>query len=180
MAPMLAGDLVRLRPLALSDAPGLVLLLNDRAVSRNLRVRTPVSLTAEREFIESLSRTRSQLVLGVEARDDGRLLGVCGLHQLEDPARQAELGLFLGGPEEWGKGFGTEVTRLLCGHGFGPLALNRVWLHVYADNLRGLRTYQRVGFRREGLLRQAASREGTLVDVIAMGLLRSEWAAAQR
>ncbi len=127
------GRKVELRPLMQADAPRLVALLGDPVVNRNLRVRTPVSLAVEREFIAALPRATDQLVLGVAARDDGRLLGVAGLHQLSDPARQAELGLFLGGPEEWGKGFGTEATWLLCGQGFGPLGLNR----ILAPRLRG-------------------------------------------
>lgn len=175
MLPTLAGEKVRLRPLVLADAPRLVELLNDPEVNRNLRLRTPITLAAEREFISALAHAVDQLVLGVTARDDGRLLGVCGLHQLGDPARQAELGLFLGGPEEWGKGFGTEVTRLLCRHGFEVMGLNRIWLHVFADNVRGLRAYERAGFRREGVLREAAVREGERVDVVSMGILRREW-----
>ncbi len=175
MLPTLTGRKVRLRPLVIPDAPRLVQLLSIPEVSRNLRLRTPVSLPAEREFIAALAHATEQLVLGITALDDGRLMGVCGLHQLGDPARQAELGLFLGGPEEWGKGYGTEVTRLLCAHGFEVMGLNRIWLHVYADNERGLRAYQRVGFRREGVLRQAAVRDGGHVDVVAMGILRREW-----
>jgi RimJ/RimL family protein N-acetyltransferase len=175
MLPTLTGEKVKLRPLVLPDAPRLVALLADQQVSRNLRLRTPVTLAAEREFIAALAHATDQLVLGITALEDGRLMGVCGLHQLGDPARQAELGLFLGGPEEWGKGYGTEVTRLLCRHGFEAMALNRIWLHVYVDNERGIRAYQRVGFRREGLLRQAALRDREHVDVLAMGILRSEW-----
>src|SRR5512142_2888633 len=179
MLPTLTGQKVRLRPLAIPDAPRLVTLLADPAVSRNLRLRAPPTLAAEREFIASLPHATDQLVLGITALDDGRLLGVCGLHQLGDPARQAELGLFLGGPEEWGKGYGTEVTRLLCAHGFEVMGLNRIWLHVYADNERGLRAYERVGFRREGVLRQAALRGEEHVDVIAMGMLRREWESSR-
>jgi len=175
MLPTLTGEKVRLRPLVIPDAPRLVALLGDPAVNRNLRLRTPVTLAAEREFIAALAHATDQLVLGITALDDGRLMGVCGLHQLGDPARQAELGLFLGGPEEWGRGYGTEVTRLLCKHGFEVMGLNRIWLHVYADNQRGLRAYQRVGFHREGVLRKAAVRDGEYVDVVAMGILRSEW-----
>ncbi len=175
MLPTLLGDKVTLRPLVVPDAPRLVALLNDDAVSRNLRLRTPVSLAAEREFIAALPHATDQLVLGISVRQDGRLIGVGGLHQLTDPARQAELGLFLGGPEEWGKGYGTETTALLCAHGFEALKLNRIWLHVFADNERGLRAYARVGFQREGVLRQAAIRDGAYVDVITMSVLRGEW-----
>ncbi len=177
MLPTLLGEKVRMRPLVVSDAPRLVALLSDPAVTRNLRLRAPVTLAAEREFIAALPHTTDQLVLGITAREDGRLLGVGGLHQLTDSARQAELGLFLGPAGEWGKGYGTEVTRLLCAHGFDVLKLNRIWLHVFADNERALRAYARIGFQREGVLREAAVRGGEHVDVVSMGLLRREWVA---
>jgi RimJ/RimL family protein N-acetyltransferase len=50
-----------------------------------------------------------------------------------------------------------------------------VWLHVYEDNPRGLRSYQKLGFREEGRLRQHAFHGGRYWDVITMGLLRDEW-----
>ena len=90
---------------------------------------------------------------------------------------QAEFGIFLGGPDEWGKGYGQEATRLVVGWGFEALALNRIWLHVHADNERGIHAYEKVGFRTEGLLRQPAWREGRFVDVVSMAVLREEWSA---
>jgi RimJ/RimL family protein N-acetyltransferase len=178
--PVLSGARVVLRPLVRADAPRLVALLADPAVRANLRLTGPVTLEQEEEFIETVGRATDQLVLGVVAADDGRLLGVTGLHQLGDPARQAEFGIFLGGPAEWGRGFGGEATRLVVDHGFDVLGLNRIWLHVHADNARGLRAYARAGFRREGLLRQGARRGDRFVDVIAMAILREEWAAGAR
>jgi RimJ/RimL family protein N-acetyltransferase len=177
MLPTLVGEKVKLRPLLVPDAPRLVALLADARITRNLRLRTPVTLAAEREFIAALPHATDQLVLGITVRDDGRLIGVAGLHQLTDPARQAELGLFLGGPEEWGRGYGTEVTRLLCAHGFDVLKLNRIWLHVFADNERAMRAYVRVGFQREGVLREAAVRGSERLDVVSMAILRAEWVA---
>ncbi|MGC4000524.1 MAG: GNAT family protein [Anaeromyxobacter sp.] len=178
--PFLVGEKVSLRPLDATDAPRLVTLLNDPAVRRNLRLDRPVSLAAEHEFIAALARATDQVVLGVAARDDGRLLGVTGLHQLGDAARQAEFGIFLGGPQEWGKGFGQEATRLIVDYGFGTLNLNRIWLHVNAGNQRGVRAYQKVGFKTEGVLRQASFRDGAYQDVVAMAILREEWAPPGR
>jgi diamine N-acetyltransferase len=175
--PVLTGERVVLRPLVRADAPRLTALLGDPAVRANLRLTGPVTLAQEEEFIDAVARAGDQVVSGIAARDDGRLLGVTGLHHLDDPARQAEFGIFLGGPEEWGRGFGGEATRLLVDHGFDVLGLNRIWLHVYADNERGLRAYARAGFRREGVLRQAARRGDRYLDVIAMGILWEDWAA---
>lgn len=179
MRPVLSGERVVLRPLVRADAPRLTALLADPAVRRNLRLAGPVTVAQEEEFIDAVARTAEQLVLGVTARTDGRLLGVTGLHQLGDPARQAEFGIFLGGPEEWGQGSGGEATRLVVDHGFEVLGLNRIWLHVHADNVRGLRAYARAGFRQEGVLRQAAWRGDRYVDVVAMAILREDWAASR-
>lgn len=176
-SPVLVGERVTLRPLEAGDAPRLVAILNHPEVRRGLRLDRPVSLVAEQEYIVALARSRAQLVLAVLARAEDRLVGTTGLHHLGDPARQAEFGIVLGGPEAWGQGFGGEATRLLVAHGFEALRLNRIWLHVHADNARGLRAYARVGFRREGLLRQAARRGDRHVDVVSMAILREEWAA---
>ncbi len=177
--PRIEGDKILLRPLVREDAPRLTQILNDGAVRRNLRLERPVSLAAEQEFIAALAHTTDDVVVGIDARP-GRLIGVTGLHHLGDPARQAEFGIFLGGPEEWGKGYGQEATRLIVAYGFEVLALNRVWLHVHADNHRGIHAYEKVGFRREGVLRQAALRDGRFVDVVSMAVLREEWRAASR
>lgn len=175
--PTLAGSLVELRPLVREDARRVAAIVNDPAVNRTLRASAPVSVATEVLFIEALPYARADLVLGVAARDDGRIVGVTGLHHLDDPARKAELGIFLGPPSEWGRGFGTEATRLLVAHGFGALGLHRIWLHVQADHARAIRAYERVGFRREGLLRESGLREGRPVDEVVMGLLSAEWAA---
>jgi RimJ/RimL family protein N-acetyltransferase len=175
--PRIDGEKLALRPLVVADAARLTEILNDPAVRQNLRLERPVSLAAEQEFIAALARATDQVVVGITARAGGRLLGVTGLHHLADPARQAEFGIFLGGSEEWGKGYGQEATRLIVGYGFDALLLNRVWLHVHADNARGIHAYEKVGFRREGLLREATYRDGRFVDVVAMAVLRAEWRA---
>jgi RimJ/RimL family protein N-acetyltransferase len=60
-------------------------------------------------------------------------------------------------------------------YAFEALNLNRVWLEVYEYNQRGLRCYEKLGFRKEGVQRQENYRDGRYWDTILMGLLRSEW-----
>jgi len=76
---------------------------------------------------------------------------------------------------EWSKGYATEATHLLIGHAFETLNLNRVWLHVYDKNPRALRAYEKVGFKKEGVLRQDHYREGRYWNTIVMAILREEW-----
>ena len=75
----------------------------------------------------------------------------------------------------WGQGYGTEATRLVVQHAFATLNLNRVWLEVYEYNPRGLRAYEKVGFRKEGVKRQDNYRAGRYWDTIVMAILREEW-----
>jgi len=179
MLPTLTGTRVVLRPLVKADAPRLAAIVNDPSVSRTLRANGRVSVAAQELFIDSLATAPADLVLGVAAASDGRLLGAAGLHHLDDPARKAELGIFLGPPPEWGHGHGTEAVALLLRHAFEDLRLHRVWLHVHADHDRALRVYERLGFRREGLLRDSGRRTDGFVDVVSMGILADEWAAGR-
>src|SRR5262249_47408000 len=102
-----------------------------------------------------------------------------GLHRIDFKERHAAFGITIGDKAEWGKGYGTETTRLLVEHAFEILNLNRVWLHVYEFNERGIRTYERVGFQKEGVLRQDHFHEGRYWSTIIMGILREEWQAAK-
>ena len=62
-------------------------------------------------------------------------------------------------------------------HGFESLNLHRIELHVREGNERGIRAYERVGYKREGLLREDVFIEGRYQNTIVMSLLREEWDA---
>jgi RimJ/RimL family protein N-acetyltransferase len=173
--PFLIGRKVYLRPLERDDAPTLVPWINDPEVTHTLVMHRPINLMAELTFLDRMHQSEHDIVLGIALVADDRLIGVTGLHLIDSKNRHTMLGIMLGAKEEWGKGYGTEAARLAVGYAFETLNLNRVWLHVYEYNLRGLRSYERVGFRREGLLRQETFRAGRYWDTIVMGLLREEW-----
>ena len=173
--PFLIGTRIYLRPLDQADAPLLQPWMNDAEVTRNLRAYRPFSLRDEEAFIDRIAKDEHAVAFGIVLRETDRLIGTTGLHDLEFRNRHAQFGISLGDKNEWGKGYGTEATRLMLGHAFATLNLNRVWLHVYEYNQRGMRSYEKVGFRREGVLRQDTFRDGRYWDTIAMGLLREEW-----
>ncbi|MCJ7435442.1 MAG: GNAT family N-acetyltransferase, partial [Anaerolineales bacterium] len=75
----------------------------------------------------------------------------------------------------WNQGLGTEAMTLLLRIGFETLNLNRIFLRVYADNSRAVRSYEKAGFILEGTLRQAVYKKGRYEDLHIMSVLRSEW-----
>ena len=88
--------------------------------------------------------------------------------------RTAELQIRIGEGAERGAGRGSEAVVLLLNFGFRDLNLNRIFLHVFANNEPALRMYEKVGFTREGVLRRAAYIDGSYVDIVVMGILREE------
>ena len=172
----MTGGQVYLRPLTGEDAATFVPWVNDPEVTRTLAVGAAVmDRQAERAWIEKMNASGSDVLFGIIVQETDRLIGSTGLNQIDFRYRSASLGMMIGERGLWGKGYGTEATRLVVRHAFKELHLNRVQLHVYEYNLRGLRVYEKVGFRREGVLRQEHVYDGRFWDTVVMALLREEW-----
>ena len=91
--------------------------------------------------------------------------------------RSALLGIVLG-PDHWGTGLGSEAVRLAVRYGFEEMGLHRIGLGVYAYNERGIRAYEKAGFREEGRRRETVFHAGRWHDEVMMGLLEDEWRAS--
>jgi RimJ/RimL family protein N-acetyltransferase len=175
--PFLIGTKIYLRPLEIEDVDSLVTWFNDTDVTRFLLRYRPLTRMEEEAFLRKISESDTDIVLGIAVRENDRLVGFTGLNQLDVRNRHVRFGIGLGDKSTWGKGYGTEATRLMVRYAFDTLNLHRVWLHVSENNERGLRTYQKVGFQTEGRLRQDTYREGRYWDTIVMAILREEWGA---
>ena len=179
--PFLIGTKIYLRPLEREDAPLFIPWVNDAEVTRTLEaLYRPINLQTEVEFIERLYKSEHDVVFGIAVRETDALIGVTGLHQMDFKNRRVVFGIFIGEKSAWGKGYGTEATALITGYAFATLNMNRVGLEVYEDNERGIKAYERVGFKREGILRQMMYREGRYWNVIIMSILREEWEALKQ
>ena len=80
-----------------------------------------------------------------------------------------------------GRGLGTAFLSLVLDEAFGPLGAERFNLDCFADNVRAQRSYAKLGFTRDGVLRKAYRfADGTRTDLIMMAILKSEWEARRR
>lgn len=111
----------------------------------------------------------------IRKRDDNAFLGDIDLYVYNWSARDAFVGLGIGEREFWGKGYGTDVMRVILRYGFTEINLNRITLTVFEYNPRAIRSYEKAGFRHEGRLRGALNKEGRRWDILFMGILREEW-----
>lgn len=177
---MIRGEKVSLRALEEEDLEDCWRWINRWEVIRHMLMRYPVSRLAERAFIERATKPQPNDKVFAINTAEGLYIGNCGLHHISWEDRRATFGIFIGETAQWGKGYGTDATRTLVRYGFEEMNLNRIGLKVFADNERAIRCYERVGFVREGALRQYRYREGAYVDSVVMSILRDEYLAKRR
>jgi len=183
--PSINSERLRLRAAERTDIPMFVRWISDPEVTQHLLIRLPLSLAEEEIWFEHmLARPAAQHVYVVEAKVDSAPgsaepqwvpIGNTAFIDIMDIDRCAEVGIMLGEKTWWNKGYGTETMRAMLRHGFETLNLHRIWLQVFADNKRGMRAYEKAGFRHEGIFREAHYQAGKYHDVFLMSVLRQEW-----
>jgi RimJ/RimL family protein N-acetyltransferase len=172
LAAPLEGRLVRLRAIEEEDLPAINEGIWNPNVTQYLLMAWPEALTGTREFWERMRASERDLVLVVETRA-GQLVGACGLEGISARSRTANLGIWFAEPH-WNHGYGTDAVRTLCRFGFREMNLQRIDLGVFETNPRGVRAYEKVGFRQEGHLRRGHFVDGRYVGLLLMGLLAEE------
>ena len=173
--PFLIGEEIYLRPLRESDLPLFARWFNDPDVRRTSAGSFPATEMGERKWMENLAKDSVHLV--VTLKDDDRPIGVVDLDGYRPIHRSATFGITIGEKDCWDKGYGTEATRLICGHGFNTLNLHRIELTVFDFNPRGLRAYEKAGFVREGVKREAHAMDGGYRDIVVMSILEDDYRA---
>jgi len=165
------GSLTRLRALEEEDIPVLHEMFWDPDVTQHLTVVWPEPVSGFREWWEKRHQDEGVFLFAIETLA-GEPIGACDL-DVWARSRTGVVGIWVGKPF-WEKGYGTDAVRTLCRFGFREANLQRIQLEVYETNPRGLRAYEKVGFKEEGRRRRAMFVGGRYVDVIGMGLLAEE------
>jgi RimJ/RimL family protein N-acetyltransferase len=166
------GALVRLRAIEEEDLRTIHDLFNDPEVQRTLAVNWPEPLGGTRRWWEGSRANPTTVPFAIETLA-GELVGACSLEGIDAAVRSAALGIWIGALH-WDRGYGTDAVRTLCRFAFREMNLQRVGLAVYENNPRGVRAYEKVGFKEEGRRRRAHFVEGRHMDVIVMGLLAED------
>jgi RimJ/RimL family protein N-acetyltransferase len=177
--PTLVGERVTLRPLNAADADDLWHDLHDPEANR----LTGTHATFTRERIDAWCASRAtqtdRLDLAVVDRGTGQWAGEVVINDVDDDNRSCSFRIALRDSAR-DRGLGTESTRLIVDHVFdridGPL-IHRISLEVYSFNRRAQAVYERVGFRHEGVLRDALWWDGEFHDAKVMSILRTDLAA---
>ena len=174
--PTLTGTRVRLRPVSVEDAPGLAEMVAEPENRRLTGTRGTFTLEQTERWYASRADADDRIDLAIVDLATDAYAGEVVLHEYD--AGNNACGFRIGMLGRFAdRGLGTEATRLAVGWAFEVAGVHRVELHVYAFNPRAIRVYEKVGFAREGVLRDALRTDDGYADSIVMSILAPEWAA---
>ena len=175
--PTLTGNGLVLRQLEEGDLGRLFEVFADPAVMRYWS-RGPFTDEGEaREMLVEIDRgwrEDSFYQWGIVPAGSEAVVGTTTLFRIDRDHRRAEVG-FAMGSAWWGRGFGSAAVARLVEYAFGPLGVCRLEADVDPRNVASLRVLERLGFKREGLLRERYHVAGEVQDTVILGLLRSQW-----
>lgn len=170
--------IVRLRELMLEDIEDRYQWCLDKEVTKHLNVPEQYP-PFSREETENWIKLCMSKKNGYEQRaildEHGKHIGWIDLKQIDLINEQAELGIAIGDRNYWGKGYGLAAMKAMLQYGFTELNLNKIWLRVDFDNAKAIKSYRRMGYVEEGVLRQDRKRKGEFIDRLRMSILKEEF-----
>jgi RimJ/RimL family protein N-acetyltransferase len=148
--PTLIGELVTLRPVTVDDTAAMWEMINDP--EGNGLTATSATFTYEqiRDWCARRSDADERLDLAIVENATGEYAGEAVLNEYDAEGETANFRIALRGPAWYGRGLGTEATRLIVEHGLGTIGLRRITLSVLARNPRAVRAYEKAWFHRTG------------------------------
>lgn len=168
---------LRLRWITPEDAPALFAIFSDPLVMRYW------STVPWREMAQAESSVRQvldgyqngdSLRFGITLADSGELIGTCTVFDIDDGNRRAQIGYALA-QAYWHRGLMHEALTAVLSYAFGELQLRRLEADIDPRNLASQMTLERLGFLKEGMLRERWVVDGETSDSALYGLLAREW-----
>lgn len=173
--PFLKGKLVDLCPIEQDDIEILKKGYNDPDVRDAMFMYFPLNMQEVEQKITNMAQHEHAVQMMIVDKADNTAVGHIALVRPDWVSRMMTFYIVLLDKNAWGRGLGTEATGLMIDYAFNMLNLNRVQLHVNAENEAAKAVYTKIGFKHEGTLREAMYKNGRYYDFWVMGILADEF-----
>jgi len=170
----LIGEKCYLSPISMDDVEKYTEWVNDLEVGQFVLFSAAViGVDKERKFLEKLMQ--NSVTFAIIEKDTNKVIGNCGLYEVNEVHRRASFGIFIGEKNFWSRGIGTEATALVLDYGFNILNLKSIDLEVVEYNHRGIRCYEKIGFKFVGRRREYMYMAGAYHDTLIYDILANEF-----
>ncbi|MDH5494183.1 MAG: GNAT family N-acetyltransferase, partial [Candidatus Bathyarchaeota archaeon] len=171
----LTGKGVYLRPFGRGDLPYIRKWWNDAELRRLIGEVAPMSRAETEKWYKELLRDKDRIWFAIVLKKGDRVIGEAGLLRMFRPWRNTDMTIIIGERDAWGKGYGTEVGRLLLDYAFGRLGFHRISVGVVGFNKKALRFWESLGFKKEGVERDEYYYDNEYSDGVMMSILEDEY-----
>lgn len=168
---------IKLRALSINDIQKTLLWNNQDDISNLYSGHPfPVNEEMERKWYDKILTSNFPIsVFGIEFLEHQLLIGITVLKDINMLNRSAEFALYIGDKDYRGKGLAKEASLETLSFGFFKLGLNRIYLKVHEENNRGIKLYEGIGFRKEGLLRECIFKNNLFKNEFIFSILKEEF-----
>jgi [ribosomal protein S5]-alanine N-acetyltransferase len=176
--PELETERLILRQITLDDTEALFRHWSDDEVTKYMNIESFQSPKQAEDMIKLLNELFEQkeaIRWGIVKKEDNRLIGTCGYNSwLKEQAFRGEIGYELG-RAYWRQGFMQEALRAIISYGFEAMDLNRIEALVMLEACRSMNLLLKLGFQKEGILREHGYWKGQFWDEYCLSLLKRDW-----
>ncbi len=173
--PFLIGTKIYLRSPEPGDENIIALSENHPEPRQYLYYALPTSTETQWKRIEQRMQDRSVVFFTICKKETDEAIGTTSFVRIDWVGRMATFYIAIAEKENWSKGYGKEATQLMIDYAFNTLNFNRVQLHVSVENERAIKAYEKVGFVKEGTLRQAMYFDNHYIDFYLMAILKEDY-----
>lgn len=176
MQEKLETDRLILRPFTLDDATRVQELAGNKDVAKTtLGIPHPYSLEAAKSWIKNHPRMirNGTYPFAIVLKTESVIVGTMTI-RVNEAHKKGELAYWVG-KEYWGNGYATEAAKEIVRHSFEDLNLNRVWAMAMSKNPASIKVMERVGMKKEGVLKQDIIKSGVFVDSDIYGLIKLDY-----
>lgn len=171
---MINGERISLRAIQRKDSDRILNWVNNSELRNLTGGIYPVSDIEHEIWFKDKALEKTNKLFGIEKRDEKALIGIIGFNNTDFINRSTEVYIYLGEPLYWGKGMGTEALQLMTNFAFEELNLHRLFLTVFSYNSRAIKSYEKVGFIKEGVLRDSIYKSGKYYDKVIMSIINTK------
>ena len=171
---IIRGCKVNLRPIKLEDTPLIVKWRNNPKVMENFIFQIPFTEEMHMLWMNTKVKKGEVVQYIIEEAETSTPVGSVYLRDIHKEYRSAEYGIFIGEDSGRGKGYGTETAKLFVEYMFESLNLHRIFLRVLDGNEIACKSYEKAGFKHEGIFRDMVKIDGIYRDVIFMAKINEK------
>lgn len=172
---MIIGKRIQLRAIEYDDLPVLVAWRNNPQIYIYFYEHEPLSLMMQKVWFDKLIQRPDEKLWIIEKIKGKQAIGMLGLRHIDWRNRNAELARVLILDSDRRSNLGSESVCLVMRYFFDHMNMNRLYCDTFAENKNAVLLYQKLGFKKEGVLRQHVFKEGGYSDVICLSILREEY-----